>query len=375
MENVTVYRRHSVGCKFESDRYSRRCNCRCWLQYQENGRQVKVSAKTRSWTKADALRKKLEAGEQPEVVVATVKEAIDLWLPVVERHSKSLVKPRRMMNLLLEFCAKKGVTRLNQLTPDLLEEWRQSWTFNFKNSSSAAIHDCYPRRFFRWCEAQDKLPRDPYKRLERFRKADPQTLPLTPNEMQRLLDAVNECEFSSELKYRVRTLILLQRWSGLSIIDALTLSRIALHANNCLTLRRTKTGEEVITALPAYVADSLRMMSNDHAGYFFWNGTKLATSLVVEYSNYLRDVFDRAGISRDRTNGGMTLSHRFRDTFAVEFLQTGGSFDDLASLLGHSNIVTTQKHYGPWSKARQERLRKVAEVAMSQMVQIGMVTQ
>jgi integrase len=78
-------------------------------------------------------------------------------------------------------------------------------------------------------------------------------------------------------------------------------------------------------------------------------------------------VFDQAGISRDRTNGGMTLSHRFRDTFAVEFLKTGGRMEDLSMLLGHSNIGTTQKHYNAWVPARKERLLRVAEEAMAKM--------
>ena len=77
------------------------------------------------------------------------------------------------------------------------------------------------------------------------------------------------------------------------------------------------------------------------------DGVKPKTSLVNEYSVYLRVVFDKAGISRNRSNGGMTLSHRFRDTFAVEFLIAGGQMQDLSMLLGHRSIQT---HFDPLVK-------------------------
>jgi integrase len=76
---------------------------------------------------------------------------------------------------------------------------------------------------------------------------------------------------------------------------------------------------------------------------------------------WYREVFDQAKVSRSRENGGLPLSHRFRDTFAVEFLLSGGSFDDLARLLGHTTTATTHKHYDAWTPARKERLVKVAK--------------
>ena len=42
MEPITVYKRHSVGCPEEADRFSRKCKCRIWLQYQEHGKQIQV---------------------------------------------------------------------------------------------------------------------------------------------------------------------------------------------------------------------------------------------------------------------------------------------------------------------------------------------
>ena len=50
-------------------------------------------------------------------------------------------------------------------------------------------------------------------------------------------------------------------------------------------------------------------------------------------------------------------AHRFRDTFAVELLLQGVDLQDVSILLGHSSMKITEKHYAPWVKARQERLK------------------
>ncbi len=95
-------------------------------------------------------------------------------------------------------------------------------------------------------------------------------------------------------------------------------------------------------------------------GFFFWDTNVLKASAVNEALDWYRTIFDAAGVSRTRENGGLPLSHRFRDTFAVEFLLSGGSFDDLARLLGNT-VAICEKHYNAWTPARKERLVKVAK--------------
>jgi integrase/recombinase XerD len=47
----------------------------------------------------------------------------------------------------------------------------------------------------------------------------------------------------------------------------------------------------------------------------------------------------------------------FRDTFAVKLLLAGVPIEQVSTLLGHSSVKMTEKHYLPWVKARQEQLR------------------
>jgi integrase len=50
------------------------------------------------------------------------------------------------------------------------------------------------------------------------------------------------------------------------------------------------------------------------------------------------------------------FAHRFRNTFAVELLLAGVPTEEVAILLGHSNIKITQQHYSPWVRDRQRQL-------------------
>jgi integrase/recombinase XerD len=58
----------------------------------------------------------------------------------------------------------------------------------------------------------------------------------------------------------MRVLVLLMRWSGLAIKDAVMLERKALDADGALFLRRAKTGVPVFVPLPPAVFSLLRTL-------------------------------------------------------------------------------------------------------------------
>jgi hypothetical protein len=57
---LSVFTRHSTGCKFSRDRACRRCNCPKWVGGQIDGYYFRQSAKTRQWAEAEAVRQQLE---------------------------------------------------------------------------------------------------------------------------------------------------------------------------------------------------------------------------------------------------------------------------------------------------------------------------
>jgi site-specific recombinase XerD len=98
------------------------------------------------------------------------------------------------------------------------------------------------KTFFRWAFATDLIAADPSSQLKSLPSERNQVLPFTPEEMERLLAATSKCGFDAEVTYKVKTFILLQRWSGLACMDAVTLRRDLLNDNNNLTrVERNKT--------------------------------------------------------------------------------------------------------------------------------------
>ena len=68
----------------------------------------------------------------------------------------------------------------------------------------------------------------------------------------------------------------------------------------------------------------------------------------------------KLSVWQDTKGQGNALSHRLRDTFAVELLLAGVPIERVSVLLGHQ-IRVTEKHYNPWVRSRQEPLE--ADVA------------
>jgi integrase len=68
-------------------------------------------------------------------------------------------------------------------------------------------------------------------------------------------------------------------------------------------------------------------------------------------SRYIRPLFEDAGV-----RSGHMVSHRLRDTFAVELLTKGVPMEEVSKLMGHTSIKTTERHYAKWVKGRQDRL-------------------
>jgi integrase/recombinase XerD len=86
--SITVFARHSEGCKYKGDETWRRCDCRKHLRWWKDSKQHKRSAKTRSWTQAEEEKRKLEeqfkAGANPTALETsdrkTLERAIELFI-------------------------------------------------------------------------------------------------------------------------------------------------------------------------------------------------------------------------------------------------------------------------------------------------------
>ena len=149
----------------------------------------------------------------------------------------------------------------------------------------------------------------------------------------------------------------LMRWSGLAIIDAVSLPKSQMvwdaeRKNFRVVTSRQKTGTNVSVPLPPDVSAEIKPLYDAHAEYVLFPEKMKWVDIARTYTNrYIRPAFEVAGIPCDTH----MVSHRLRDTFAVYLLEKGMSIGDVANALGDT-VKTTEKHYAKWVQGRQDRL-------------------
>jgi integrase/recombinase XerD len=246
-----------------------------------------------------------------------------------------------------------------------LREFRASW--NNGALTTQRKHHCI-NGFFDFCIENDWLLRNPAKKMKSVQVSQEPTDYFTPAEFARIVDATyayGEWKGGRDFEHRslrLRALILLMRWSGLSILDAVTLERRRLDGDRLL-LYRHKTKVPVYVPLPPVVTTLLDSLPNSNPRYFFWSGNGDPHTAKKGWQRSLRLLFRDLNLTSADGLSKRCHPHMFRDTFAVELLLAGVPLDQVSLLLGHNSIKVTEKHYAPFVKARQVQLEHSARMA------------
>ena len=388
---LTIYRRHLKSCPHTSVTY-RRCKCPIHVRGSVNRRKVKRQAldltnwekaqeKIRSWE----IQGFIEAAPAPPLgsrasfpveesskatasgcpALCSIDQAIRRYFAHLHTNdlSPATIKKNRVMieKPLAAFCQDRGFLYLEQVSINELDDFIGTW----KEGSISKVKKLERlKSFFRFCHSRRLISQDPSVSLRKPKVIDPPTLPFDHNQMDQILQVCDQFPGSDKRPggqnaKRLKALVLLMRYSGLRIGDALRFTDdpapvvvgkktiVPPHLiGNKVFLYTQKTGTNVYVPMPPIFLEALSQMEKQGSRYYFWSGEGKLETRIGNLERSLKSMFTKAGLPDGH-------AHRFRDTFAVELLLAGTPIDDVRILLGHSSVKISEKHYAPWVKARQ----------------------
>lgn len=377
----------------------RKCDCRkSFIAYDGVARNANgnltnriISAKTRSWSKAEeaaqdwldqfdpekAELKRLRAEKERQQV--RIDAAVALYLSDmaarlgndgtmkmtrslfghVDPETKQVKKNGHLFNFLDKQVPRP--TLISEITPALLTEWRASWDFA---DSTASQRWGMVRSFFAFSEAQGWIDDSPARKLKPLSvQKGNRTTVFTDEQYTAILNAIDQydpenvpTETRKNWQQRLLTFLELTRWSGMDLIDAVLFTPNLIDKDGVLRYRRQKTGVLATIPLPERVIVLLRDIppERDSVGpqQPFRQSGSTAGSDTRTWARRLEFLFKLAGIKEVQTDFRVRTPHAkmLRDTFAVWHLRHGARIHTVSKMLGHSKISTTEAAYLPWVK-------------------------
>ena len=356
---LTTYRRHKKDCAHRAEgRKYRRCKCPIWVDGFLAGQEIRKSLNTDDWQKAqDDVREWEAKGALPLVIGAgdepvTIEQAKTDFLADAEARKlkpSSVYRYTMLFRQVEQFTKSKGIRYLKELETPTLRRFRASW----KDGDLAGLKKLDRLRgFFRFARENGWVTDNPVQAIKNPKVTLRPTLPFSQEEMISIIGAAtkNVATVRADRRdkaRRVRAFVLLLRYTGLRISDAVGCSVERLKDGK-IWLYTQKTGQHVYCPLPEFVAKELENVPRLSERHWFWAGQGTIETSRKKWTESLAALFKDAKV----TNGH---AHRFRDTFAVELLVNGTSIENVQAFLGHASVRVTERHYAPWVRARQER--------------------
>jgi site-specific recombinase XerD len=362
---LQLYRRHGTNCQYRS-RTDRRCKCPLWVQGSVGGGYVRQALKLRNWEAAQTHVREWEAKGARLARLIPVQTAVKKYLEDAESR-KLKASTLRLLRAdfekdMLSWCERKGIKAISLLTPENLTDWRNEWTEQPSTSMKKLERT---RSFFKFCMRMEWLERNPASLLRPPKVPPSATLPFTADEVAQLVSATDlyrneKGQLGTPHAKRLRALILLMRYTGLRISDAVGLPRSAVKDGKVFLQAQKKTGTPVWVPVPPIVIAALDQEPKSETHYF-WTGEGQVDTCAKNWQRSFRKL---AKISKVPN----AHPHRLRDTFAVELLLRGVPIESVGILLGHNSVRVTEKHYSPWVRERQEKLEEMVRRAWVEIV-------
>jgi integrase/recombinase XerD len=359
---LTIYRYHRADCKVHTlgldgrtKRLYRDCDCVIWItgRTAKNELWERQSTKLRDWAAAEALRLRLDKEGQDDAVHGpTIGECVARYLEARGDglNERVLRRYRLLLARLQAFAESRGAWRIQELTVDMLEDFRLHGLPSGLKPSTRRTAMMGLGAFLRVAHRRGWLPTSLADRLDPVHVEYEPGEPFEPAEVERILAAA-----TGTIRLRIELMLA----TGMRVSDAVKYhpanagrdeSGVWVYPFTMTKRRRTAKPKKI----EAYLPEPLKLAIDGCE----WLSPKLPfwpADITDRYQVgiYVYDAMQKIGKAASVSN---CRPHRCRDTAAVRWLLSDVSVSDVSRLLGHSSVATTEAHYLRWIPQRQTRL-------------------
>lgn len=278
------------------------------------------------------------------------------------RSPKTAENYRHYLNRFIEFA---DDIKVNQMSPELIRKYRL-WLNRYRNDNDDGLsiitqsyHLIALRGFLAYLSKRD-IPSLSPEKIELPKVVRKQVTFLHYDEVERLLDTI---KLDDEQGLRDRAIIELLFSSGLRVSELVNLNRDHVNTKRREFMVRGKGQKDrpvfIGKAAADRVLDYLNMRSDSLVPLFLSYSRNNTTSTTGDYRRLSTRSVQRI-INKYAKLAGITKHvspHTMRHSFATDLLMNGADLRSVQSMLGHSNISTTQVY----THVTDEHLREVYE--------------
>ena len=243
-----------------------------------------------------------------------------------------------------------GFITVDKITPEIVRKFRL-WLNRYKNDNGESLstltqsyHLIALRGFLRYLSKRDIVSLSPEK-IELPKTTRKQVTFLYYDEIQRILDAIDT---SNEQGLRDKAIVELLFSSGLRVSELVNLNRDHINTARREFMVRGKGQKDrpifISETAAEYIDDYLKSRLDNLPPLFLTYSRNNLSSNTGDYRRLSARSIQRL-VSKYARLAGITKHvspHTMRHSYATDLLMNGADLRSVQSMLGHSNISTTQ---------------------------------
>lgn len=243
-----------------------------------------------------------------------------------------------------------GFIAVDKITPEMIRKFRL-WLNRYKNDNDGELslitqsyHLIALRGFLRYLSKRD-IPSLSPEKIELPKTSRKQVTFLYYDEIQRMIDVIDTSE---EQGLRDRAIVELLFSSGLRVSELVNLNRDHINAERREFMVRGKGQKDrpifISQTAAEFIREYLQMRLDNLPPLFLTYSKNTQTTTSGDYRRLSARSIQRM-VSKYARLAGITKHvspHTMRHSYATDLLMNGADLRSVQSMLGHSNISTTQ---------------------------------